>query len=578
MQRRALRALAPVVAVGLAVGVAACGGGSSNKSGTTGNGNVTQGKKGGTLQVQAAGDFEHVDPGQAYYQFDYMMEFVTQRPLYNWKPNTNTVPDPDLAAGAPQVSDGGKTVTVKIKKGVKFSPPVNRAVTSKDVQYAIERAATPNVANGYVGVYFGDVVGWKDFPKKAKHIAGITTPDNQTIVFKLDRPVAGTLAQALSLPASAPVPPEYAKKYDAKNPSTYAQHMVFTGPYMMSTYQPGKKAVLKRNPNWDPKTDWRPAYLDQIIFSMGNDATVASRQILSGQNQVSGDFGAPAPIVKQASTSKKDQITFTPSSGNRYVALNTTIKPLDNINVRKAIIAATDRNALRLTRGGPSVGDIATHFIPPGMPGFEEAGGMAGSGYDFLKNPNGDMALAQSYMKKAGYPSGKYTGSQKLLMVGDNAEPGSKTAQVMQQQLQKLGFKLNFRQVPHDTMYSKFCNVPKSKVAICPNVGWLKDFEDAQTMMDPTFNGTAIVPVNNSNWPQLNDPTVNAAMKKAELLTDADARAKAWGEIDKMVTGLAPAVPWLWDKQANIRSAAVNGVINQFNASWDLAYTSLKNP
>ena len=53
-----------------------------------------------------------------------------------------------------------------------------------------------------------------------------------------------------------------------------------------------------------------------------------------------------------------------------------TIKPFDNINVRKAIIAASNRDALRLTRGGPILGDIATGWIPPGIPGFEEAGGL----------------------------------------------------------------------------------------------------------------------------------------------------------------------------------------------------------
>ena len=50
--------------------------------------------------------------------------------------------------------------------------------------------------------------------------------------------------------------------------------------------------------------------------------------------------------------------------------MNTTIKPFDNINVRKAVIAGFDRNALRLTRGGALVGDIPTHFIPPGIAGL----------------------------------------------------------------------------------------------------------------------------------------------------------------------------------------------------------------
>ena len=59
-------------------------------------------------------------------------------------------------------------------------------------------------------------------------------------------------------------------------------------------------------------------------------------------------------------TSRRTSSPFAPSGGTRYIALNTTIQPFDNINVRKAVIAASDRNALRLTRGGAIVGDIAS--------------------------------------------------------------------------------------------------------------------------------------------------------------------------------------------------------------------------
>ena len=53
---------------------------------------------------------------------------------------------------------------------------------------------------------------------------------------------------------------------------------------------------------------------------------------------------------------------------------------------------------------------MPTHFIPPGVPGFEEAGGMEGPGLDFMAKPEGDPALPAEYFKKAGYASGKYEG------------------------------------------------------------------------------------------------------------------------------------------------------------------------
>jgi peptide/nickel transport system substrate-binding protein len=585
--RGSLRMIVGVLAVaGLAFGVAACG--SSKKSSTTGqpSGNA---KQGGTLTLLSSGDVDNsLDPGYSYYQFDFVLDNAMHRTLYAYKPNDTTQPSPDLADGPAQISDGGKTVTVKIKTGVKFSPPVNREVTSADVKYAMERDFLPAVGNGYANAYWGDIIGSKQYAAgKAKSITGITTPDKQTLVIKLARPTAAIVVGAMALPGTAPVPKEYAAKFDKGAHSTYGQHLVTTGPYMVSNnssgkitgYSPGHKITLVRNPNWDKSNDFRPAYLDKIIVDEGNDITVGNRKVLQGQSMVGNqsDLQAPPAILKQASTSFKSQFLPGGFTGRfRYIALNTTVKPFNNINVRKAVIAGMDKNALRLAFGGPSIGAIPTHFLSPGIAGFDQAGGMAGPNLDFMHTDNGNPQLAASYMKKAGFPSGKYTGKGQLLMVTDNAAAQKKVAEVALQSLQQLGFKINFRAVPRDTMYSKFCSVPKSKVAICPSVGWLKDFADPQTVLDPTFNGKNIIPTNNSNWPQLNDPTINKAMDSAETLLDPSKRADAWGKIDDMVTAAAPGVLWLWDKGPSIESKNVNGVLNKENAAWDLSFTSLK--
>lgn len=172
--------------------------------------------------------------------------------------------------------------------------------------------------------------------------------------------------------------------------------------------------------------------------------------------------------------------------------------------------------------------------------------------------------------------NGKWTDSKGLLMVAANADPGKKTAEVALDQFQKLGIKINFRTAPQDTLYTKFCNVPKAAVVICPNVGFFKDFNDPQSLLDPVFNGKNILPQNNSNWSQLNVPSINDAMGKAAVLPVGAERNKAWGEIDKLVTEQAPAIPFIWDKVPTVQSADVRGVVNQYSTSWDLNFTSLK--
>ena len=140
-----------------------------------------------------------------------------------------------------------------------------------------------------------------------------------------------------------------------------------------------------------------------------DDSSVASRQVLDGPHMVSGDFQLTASTLQRTSRENKDLLVITPPTGRfRYIALNTTKKPFDNINVRKAVIAGFDRNAMRLVRGGELVGDIPTHMLPPGLPRFEEAGGMKGPGLDYMSHPAGDMALAAEYFKKAGYDDPRY--------------------------------------------------------------------------------------------------------------------------------------------------------------------------
>jgi peptide/nickel transport system substrate-binding protein len=584
--------LGRVLLLGILVGVAAlvlaaCGGSSKKKSSAGSTGSTTpaaQGQqKGGTLNVLSNSDFDHIDPGAGYYQLTYEWMDATQRRLMSFKPDNATQEVPDLAAAPPTVAADGKTVTVKIKPNIKFSPPVDRVVTSDDVKYAIERGFTKQVQSGYIGAYFGALEGVPKSLGNFKPISGLQTPDNTTLVLKLTKPIGGQVAQALAMFVTAPVPRDFAKKYDAKTPSAYGMHQVSTGPYMLErtgtgptstvTYQPGKRIVLVRNPNWDPKTDYRPAYVDKINWQIGADPTVLSRQILTGQNMVNGDT-PPAPIVKQAAQKDPSQIKYAPA-GNRYIAFNTKIPPFNNINLRKAVSAATDKTALQLTRGGPVVGDVATHFLAPTTAGFDQAGGMKGPGYDFDTDGPPNQAAVTKYMKLAGFASGKYNGP-KILMVGDNSDPASKSAQAFLQVLQNLGFNVNFKSVEHSTMYTQFCNVPKTNYNVCTNVGWIPDFPDASTTLDVTFNGKNITPANNSNWPLLDDPKINAALDKANTLITPTERAAAYAQIDKDITALAPAIPWFWDKQAQIESKNVKGVIAKWNAAWDFSFTSVQ--
>ena len=599
MQRLPLKATWLALLICLALGVATCGSDDDGGGGTSVSDFAPvaaapgDAKKGGTLTVVNAADVDFIDPGAAYYQPTYMIDFATQRTIVSWPPDEVEEPQPDLAEAEPTVSDDFKTITFKIKSGVKYNPPVDREIKAADFKYAIERGLLPGVATGYHTAYFGDLVGYEEAlaaverdDTVAPDISGITAPDDRTLVIKLSEPTSAVVIQALSLPIGAPVPEEYAKEFDAESPSAYGEHVVGTGPYMIENdaegnltgYKPGRQILIVRNPNWDPSTDYRPAYLDRIDFREGfTDVNSATRRILTGDGQVNGDILPEPQGLKLAATQYPDQLQLVDSGGSRYISLNTQIPPFDDINVRKAIIASADRDALRLARGGELTGQVATHFLSPGIPGFEESGGETGPNLDFIANPKGDQQLAAEYMRKAGFKSGKYEGPA-ILAIGENAGVDKRVSEVVRDVFAKLGFDVNLRLFSSDTAYTRFCNVPKSNYNVCVTTGWVKDFNDPQSVLDVPFNGASISPTNNSNWPLLDVPAVNKAIDDAALVAEPQARADAWGAVDEQIMAQAPAIPYLWDTQPNVRSADVNGVMNLFNATWDLSFTSLKNP
>jgi len=586
MIRSPLRLLAALALVALTLFAVACGGDDegSSDSASKDSGTPAEGKTGGKLEQLGASDVDFLDPGQTYYTGGFQVIYATQTPLYAPKPDQADA-EPALAEGQPELSDDKKSVTVTLKKGIKFGPPVNREIQAKDVKYAFERAFTKNVPNQY-STYFNFIEGAPEKPGALQDVPGIVVDpsDPYKITFKLTKPQAPGFAAFLIMPVTTPIPKEYAEKFDKESPSTYNENVVASGPYMVANdaqgkltgYKAGKSIQLVRNPNWDKSKDFRPAYLDEILLrTNATDSNVSGRQVLQGQNLVL-DTNPPAQVLKRVVQRQKDQLVTLPGGGFRWFPLNSTIKPLDDINVRKAILAVFDRDAARKARGGSFVGPTGTHFIPPGISGFEEAGGNKGPGFDFLANEKGDMAVAEKYMKAAGYSSGKYDGQDELLMVTANVDPGKAQAEVAKAQFEKLGFKIRLRTVPQDAVYTEWCQQPAKKVAVCGSAGWFKDYNDPQSMLEPTFKGSNISKEGgNNNLAQLNDPKIDKAMDDAALL-EGDERAQAWGEIDKMITEQAPAVPFVWDDTNLIHAKNVNAVGNAYMNSFDFAFSSIK--
>jgi peptide/nickel transport system substrate-binding protein len=614
-------ALAVALASLLAIGVSACGGGSAHSSAgasspvfgnlprvplKTGENPASQvltgdtKKRGGTLTVFTSTDFSALDPGRSHLSLDYGIDVATQRPLFSYLPNTENGLSPDLATAIPTVdnggvTDGGRTITVHIRKGVYFSPPVDREVTSADVAYAIERGANPHVANPYFATYFGarspsPLAGSTSGIYAGGPLAGIQTPNKFTIVFHTLRASGSFLVSALSLPLSAPVPGSFARPLDRHSPSTYGtKYLVATGPYMIESnlrtgqvqgvgYEPGKSLTLVRNPNWIAHTDFRPAYLNRIDVKIGSSVRAIGQQVLNGSDAV--QFDPPSrSTVNLAYDQYPSQVTFTSGAGEHYVALDTQHGLFTNLNLRRAAYANLDRATVVKLRGGSLFADTATHFVYPGLNGFEQSGGYPGPQTPWNQNVNGDLKVAERYMRAAGYKKGKYTGSATVQIVSDRSDNDPEIAQVTRSDLTQLGFHTRLTLVAQSATYARYCGAAGQQVDVCPTVERIRDFADPLTVLYRSFYGPASEAGTDENPGQLTEVQVNNAMRTAALTTNPTERAQLWANVDKNLVYLAVGIPEDFDNQPNIESNNVAGVNDQWNqGTWDLAFTSLRNP
>ena len=562
---------------------------SGGGGGVVGSGSFSSGTptKGGTYTVGWEGSFgftNNFDPtgeylGNAWGLFSNLLI----RPLVGYKHQPGAAGNEtvgDLATEAPTPTDNGLTYTYKLRSGVKFGPPVNRAVTSKDVAYAMNRLANPNDGGQY-SFYYTVIKGWDAVASgKAKTVSGITTPDDNTIVFHLTK-AAGDFNLRMSMPATAPIPVEVAKCFEGK-PGDYGRDVVSSGPYMiqgadkvsdascsalkpMSGYDGanGNHIILVRNPNYDQSSDpYRKNYIDTFKFLVNSNADDIFAKVQSGAYQ--DEVSSPAPKTIRAyatNSSLKPRMIANVGDRTNYFTMNLTQAPFDDVHVRKAMNWIVDKAALQKAWGGPIPGAIATHVVPPVL--FNN--GLAE--YDPYSTPNnsGDVAKAAAEMKQSKYDpgkTGKCTASacKGVLVIADTRGVDTRMIPVLEHDAGLIGITMKVRSIngAYTTIQTPAKNIPFSE-----RPSWGKDYADPYTFFAELFDSNTIIKSGNTNYalvgitPALaakvgatgnlaNVPSVDKDIEACSAKLAQD-RTTCWENLDKrLMTEVVPWVPYLW--------------------------------
>jgi peptide/nickel transport system substrate-binding protein len=307
-----------------------------------------------------------------------------------------------------ELSSDQLTWTFHLRDGVKFSN--GQPMTSADVKFSLDEAGKAAQGWGYIN----------------SAIKQVTTPDPLTVVIQTKYPWSPLLAD-LSLFSNGIIPKDYA----GKSAKDFYQAPIGTGPFKWDHWTKGQELKLVKNPNYWQKG--KP-YLDSVTWTTVGDDNTRILQLKGGQAQVD-EFPAWSTVSSLKATSGITMNLFN-STRTDYLAFNETVKPLQDVHVRRAISYAVNRAALvKAVLFGN--GHPANSLFPPQVPYYQPA----------TKGLQYNLAAAKAEMAKSSVPHGFTT----TILVSNGFSDYLTIATILQSELKPLGINLKIQQLDPNT-------------------------------------------------------------------------------------------------------------------------------
>ena len=506
-----------MLAAGLVLLAAACGGGGKKtEATTTGAAGTSQQKTFPNFRIVYDTGLDYLDPAYSYTVQGWATMWNVYLSLLGYKhvngPDGATIV-PALAKDLPQISADGRTYTLTLRSGLKYSD--GTAVKASDFAYAIKRdflADSPGVG------FFTNIVGAEEFSKSKKgEISGITTDDaTGKITIKLVK-AQGDFQNILATIFAAPVPSGTSSKDQSTSP------IPSTGPYMIQSYKPNREFVLVRNPNFKETANIPATNPDKMTIKIIEDDSAALQQVINGQ----ADYDLhPIPVDRLADVQQKygDQLKIYTPANTYYYFMNTREPPFDKLEVRQAVNYAIDRNALVRLYGG--LATPTENILPPTYPQYKKH-----TIYPL------DVAKAKQLIKDAGV-----TGTT-VTIWGSNRETSKKPVEYLQDVLKKIGLDAKVKIIDASIYWTTIGN-QKTKAQI-GFADWFQDYPHPLDWFDVLLNGTRITETHNNNYSNFDSPDVNKKIATLKEKTKLDDAVNAqWAALDKEVVQQAAWAPY----------------------------------
>lgn len=453
------------------------------------------------------------------------------------------------------VSEDGLTWTFHLRDGLKWSDGSD--LTANDFVYSWKRVCDPEVAAPYAETVLGMVKGYDEAIDGNLDALGVSAPDDSTLVVELANPCSyfGSLAAFATLSPVQEATIEANGEAWATAPETY----VSNGPFYMTEWVPGSHITFSKNPYyWNADA----IKLDRLKFVLMEDSNAAYSAYQTGEVLMIKDV----PTEEIPSLTGTDDFYVDPIIGTYYISLNIQKAPFDDVNVRKALSLAIDREyvASTLMQGTYTA---AGNFMGPGW--------MDTDGTEFMSNANGgkpyidttnfeaNLEEAKQLLADAGYPDGE--GFPTISYTTNDAGYHKVVAEYLQQAWAELGIDLQVNIVE----WSSFTPMRRSGDFEVARNGWVGDYSDPSNMLE------LFCTTNGNNDGKFSNADFDAAIDTSRSTLDVAERSTALHTAEDILMDQAGCIPLAYYNDFWLQSSKITGAWHSAYGYWYFMYADI---
>ena len=442
----------------------------------------------------------------------------------------------NVLAESYEVSKDGLVYTVKLRKGVKFHDGTDFKADA--VKAAFDRVTNPENKLKRFNLF--------------SVIAKTEAVDDYTARITLNKPFSAFI-NVLAHPSAVMISPAALKKFGNKD---IGFNPVGTGPFVFVEWKQTDHLKVKKNPTY-----WKPGLpkVDGITWRPVTDNNSRAAMLQTGE----AHFTFPVPYEQaELLKGKADlELVAAPSIIHRYMSMNVTKKPFDNLKVRQAINYAINKEALvKVVFNGYAF--PAEGVVPQGV---DYAVKMAPWPYD--------VAKAKQLLAEAGYPNGFET----ELWAAFNNTPAQKMIQVLQQQLAQVGIKAKIQalETGQRVQQVESAQDPTAAPVRLYYIGWSASTGEADWAIRPLLASESWPPrLNNTAY--YKSEKVDAALAKALATTDRTEKGKLYKEAQEQIWADAPWAFLVTERLLYAHNKKLSGMHIQPDGSYNFEGVELK--